>query len=81
MRYFLGDVRDLNRMIQAFDGIDYVVHAAAMKQIVSAEYNPTECIATNIIGAQNVIDAAIENNVKRIIFILNLLIKMTVKIF
>ena len=63
LRYFIGDVRDRNRLIRAFSGIDIVVHASAMKQIVAAEYNPTECIATNIIGAQNVIDAAIENGV------------------
>ena len=67
LRYFIGDVRDRNRLIRAFSGIDMVVHAAAMKQIVAAEYNPTECIATNIIGAQNVIDAAIENGVEKVV--------------
>ena len=67
LRYFIGDVRDRNRLMRALSGIDIVVHAAAMKQIVAAEYNPTECIATNIIGAQNVIDAAIENGVSKVI--------------
>ena len=67
IRYFIGDVRDRNRLIRAFSGIDIVVHAAAMKQIVAAEYNPTECIATNVLGAQNVIDAAIENGVEKVV--------------
>ena len=67
LRYFIGDVRDRNRLMRAFSGIDMVVHASAMKQIVAAEYNPTECIATNIIGAQNVIDAAIENGVEKVV--------------
>ncbi len=67
IRYFIGDVRDRNRLMRAFSGIDTVIHASAMKQIVAAEYNPTECIATNIIGAQNVIDAAIENGVQKVI--------------
>ncbi len=67
LRYFIGDVRDRNRLMRALSGIDIVVHASAMKQIVAAEYNPTECIATNVIGAQNVIDAAIENGVSKVI--------------
>lgn len=67
IRYFIGDVRDRNRLIRAFSGIDIVIHAAAMKQIVAAEYNPTECIATNVLGAQNVIDAAIENGVEKVV--------------
>ncbi|MCZ6773667.1 MAG: SDR family NAD(P)-dependent oxidoreductase, partial [Proteobacteria bacterium] len=67
MRYFLGDVRDRQRVIRACAGVDVIVHAAAMKQISAAEYNPTECIATNIQGAQNLIDAAIENDVERVI--------------
>lgn len=67
MRYFIGDVRDLSRLKTAFNGIDIVIHAAALKQVVSAEYNPLECIKTNIIGASNVIEAAIENNIKRVI--------------
>jgi UDP-N-acetylglucosamine 4,6-dehydratase len=67
LRYFLGDVRDRARMARALAGVDIVVHAAAMKHITAAEYNPTECIATNVLGAQHVIDAAIENDVERVI--------------
>lgn len=67
MRYFLGDVRDKDRLKSAMRDVDYVVHAAALKQVPAAEYNPNECIKTNIMGAQNVIDAAIENNVRRVI--------------
>lgn len=67
MRYFIGDVRDRDRMVQAMNGVDYVIHAAAMKQVPAAEYNPTECIRTNINGAENVIHAAIRNNVKKVI--------------
>lgn len=64
MRYFIGDVRDEYRLKQAMNGIDYVVHAAALKQVPAAEYNPMECIKTNVHGAQNVINAAIYCNVK-----------------
>jgi UDP-N-acetylglucosamine 4,6-dehydratase/5-epimerase len=67
LRYFIGDVRDRARAMRALAGVDIVIHAAAMKHITAAEYNPTECIATNILGAQNVIDAAIENDVERVI--------------
>ncbi|MEP1447160.1 MAG: UDP-N-acetylglucosamine 4,6-dehydratase (inverting) [Paraglaciecola sp.] len=67
MRYFIGDVRDKERLISAMRDVDYVVHAAALKQVPAAEYNPNECIKTNINGAQNVIDAAIENDVSRVI--------------
>jgi UDP-N-acetylglucosamine 4,6-dehydratase/5-epimerase len=67
MRYFLGDVRDRSRLIRAMGGVDYVIHAAALKQVPAAEYNPTECIKTNIHGAENVIEAAIENNVDKVI--------------
>ncbi|WP_153914364.1 UDP-N-acetylglucosamine 4,6-dehydratase (inverting) [Shewanella sp. TC10] len=67
MRYFLGDVRDADRMMQAFNDVDYVIHAAAIKQVPAAEYNPMECIKTNIHGAENVIKAAIANKVKRVI--------------
>ncbi len=67
LRYFIGDVRDRDRLIRACSGVDVIVHAAAMKHITAAEYNPTECIATNIIGAQNIIDAAIENGVERVV--------------
>ncbi|MCG9745817.1 UDP-N-acetylglucosamine 4,6-dehydratase (inverting) [Shewanella sp. Isolate8] len=67
MRYFLGDVRDGDRLMQAFKEVDYVIHAAAIKQVPAAEYNPTECIKTNIHGAENVIRAAIANNVDKVI--------------
>jgi len=67
IRYFLGDVRDKDRMIRAFHGVDYVIHAAALKQVPAAEYNPAEFIKTNILGAINVIDAALFNNVKKVI--------------
>jgi UDP-N-acetylglucosamine 4,6-dehydratase len=67
MRYFIGDVRDGERLRQAMTGVDYVIHAAALKQVPAAEYNPTECIKTNIHGAENVIAAAIANNVKKVI--------------
>ena len=67
MRYFIGDVRDKERVIQACEGVDYIIHAAALKQVPAAEYNPTECIKTNIGGAENVIRAAIENRVKKVI--------------
>jgi len=67
MRYFLGDVRDGDRLMQAFRGVDYVIHAAALKQVPAAEYNPMECIKTNIYGAENVIKAAIANNVNKVI--------------
>lgn len=67
MRYFIGDVRDKSRLNMAMRGVDYVIHAAAMKQVPAAEYNPMECIKTNIDGAENVIDAAINNHVKKVI--------------
>ncbi|PIE42991.1 MAG: UDP-N-acetylglucosamine 4,6-dehydratase (inverting) [Gammaproteobacteria bacterium] len=67
MRYFIGDVRDENRLVQAFRGVDLIVHAAALKQVPAAEYNPTESIRTNINGAENVIHAAIVNKVSRVI--------------
>lgn len=67
MRYFIGDVRDRDRLMLAMKGVDYVVHAAALKQVPAAEYNPMECIKTNIMGAQNVIDACIANNVEKAI--------------
>jgi len=67
LRYFLGDVRDRGRIERALEGVDIVVHAAALKQVVAAEYNPFEYINTNVIGAQNVIDAALANGVKRIV--------------
>lgn len=67
IRYFLGDVRDENRLRRAMEGIDIVVHAAALKQVPSAEYNPFECIRTNVMGAQNVIEAALETGVKKVV--------------
>ncbi|MEN9867878.1 MAG: hypothetical protein RL748_3468 [Pseudomonadota bacterium] len=67
MRYFIGDVRDQARLSQAMDGVDYVIHAAALKHVPVAEYNPMECIKTNIYGAENVIHAALANNVERVI--------------
>jgi len=67
LRYFIGDVRDPDRLRQAFDGIDYVIHAAALKQVPTAEYNPMECIKTNIYGAENVIRAAIDMGVKKVV--------------
>jgi UDP-N-acetylglucosamine 4,6-dehydratase len=67
LRYFIGDVRDRERVIRACAGVDIIIHAAAMKHISAAEYNPTECIATNVIGAQNLIDAAIQNDVKQVV--------------
>ncbi len=67
MRYFIGDVRDADRLKKAMKDVDFVIHAAALKHVPIAEYNPMECIKTNINGAQNVIDAAIENRVKKII--------------
>ncbi len=67
MRYFIGDVRDKSRLVQAMRGIDYVIHAAALKQVPAAEYNPMECIKTNIYGAENVIHAALENDVQKVI--------------
>lgn len=67
MRYFIGDVRDKHRLKSAMREVDLVIHAAALKQVPAAEYNPNECIKTNIMGAQNVIDAAIESNVRKVI--------------
>jgi len=66
MRFFVGDVRDESRLRQAMRGIDYVIHAAALKQVPTAEYNPMECIKTNILGAANVINAAIDNEVEKV---------------
>ena len=67
MRYFIGDVRDKSRLERAFEGIDIVIHAAAMKHVHLAEYNPSECIKTNINGAENVISASIKCNVKKVV--------------
>ncbi|MEW5919766.1 MAG: UDP-N-acetylglucosamine 4,6-dehydratase (inverting) [Bacillota bacterium] len=67
IRFFLGDVRDKNRLYRAFDGVDIVIHAAALKQVPACEYNPFEAIKTNVLGAQNIIEAAIDRGVKKVI--------------
>lgn len=67
LRYFLGDVRDYQRLLQATDGVDVIVHAAAMKQIPAAEYNPMEAIKTNVIGAENIVNAAIQNRISKVV--------------
>ena len=67
VRFFIGDVRDKDRLVRALDGIDYVVHAAATKIVPTAEYNPFECVKTNIFGAMNLIDACIDRRVKRVV--------------
>jgi UDP-N-acetylglucosamine 4,6-dehydratase len=67
MRFFLGDVRDKDRLIEATRNVDYIIHAAALKQVPAAEYNPMECIKTNITGAENVIKAALQNRVEKVI--------------
>ena len=67
IRFFIGDVRDCDRLELAMEGVDYVVHAAALKQVDAAEYNPMECIKTNVNGAENVVKAALRNNVKKTI--------------
>jgi len=67
LRYFIGDVRDKDRLLRAFEGIDIVVHAAALKQVPACEYNPFEAIKTNVIGAQNIIEAAMDRGVKKVV--------------
>lgn len=67
MRYFIGDIRDDDRLEMAMRGVDYVVHAAALKHVTAAEYNPFECIKTNIVGAENLVNAAIKTRVKKIV--------------
>jgi UDP-N-acetylglucosamine 4,6-dehydratase len=67
MRYFIGDVRDRDRLYRAMDGVDIVIHAAALKQVPTAEYNPIEVIKTNVLGGANIIDAAIDRNVQKVI--------------
>jgi len=67
VRFFIGDVRDKERLYRALDGVDYVVHAAATKIVPTAEYNPFECVKTNIVGAMNLIDACIDKGVKRVV--------------
>ena len=67
LRFFIGDVRDRERLCRAFDGVDYVIHAAALKQVPACEYNPIEAIKTNINGAINVIEAALDCGVKKVV--------------
>src|SRR5690606_29515832 len=67
IRFFIGDVRDYERLKRAFKGVDYVIHAAAMKHVPIAEYNPMECVKTNIMGAENVINASLETEVKHVV--------------
>ena len=67
LRFFIGDVRDKDRLLRALDGVDYVVHAAAMKIVPTAEYNPFECIKTNVIGAMNLIDACIDKKISKVV--------------
>src|ERR1044071_1998381 len=67
VRYFIGDVRDRERLERAFHGVDVVVHAAALKQVPACEYNPIEAIRTNVLGAANIVDAAIDRNVEKVI--------------
>src|SRR5574344_882212 len=67
LRFFIGDVRDKERLTRAFEGVDYVIHAAALKQVPACEYNPAEAIKTNINGAQNVIDACLDTDVKKVV--------------
>jgi len=67
LRFFLGDIRDKDRLYRAFEGVDYIVHAAALKHVPILEYNPIEAVKTNIMGAQNIIDAAIDRGVKKVI--------------
>ena len=67
LRYFIGDIRDFDRIKRALKGIDYVIHTAAMKHVPIAEYNPMECVKTNVLGAENLINACLETDVKRVV--------------
>jgi len=67
LRFFLGDIRDKSRLLRAFEGVDYVVHAAALKQVPALEYNPTEAVNTNVMGADNIVDAAIDRGIKKVV--------------
>ncbi len=67
LRFFLGDIRDKSRLLRAFEGVDYVVHAAALKQVPALEYNPTEAVNTNVMGADNIVDASIDTGIKKVI--------------
>ena len=70
LRFFIGDVRDLNRLSNAMMGVDIVIHAAALKHVSMAEYNPFEAVKTNVLGAQNIIEASMKNNVKKLYYCL-----------
>ena len=67
VRFFIGDVRDKDRLYRALDGVDYVAHAAATKIVPTAEYNPFECVKTNVMGAMNVIDACIDKGIEKVV--------------
>ena len=67
IRYFIGDIRDYNRLVRAFEGIEFVIHAAAMKHVPIAEYNPMECVKTNVLGAENIINACLATGVKNVV--------------
>jgi UDP-N-acetylglucosamine 4,6-dehydratase len=67
IRYFIGDIRDKDRLYRAFEGVDYVIHAAALKQVPACEYNPFEAIKTNVLGAQNIVEASLDRGVKKVI--------------
>lgn len=67
LRFFLGDIRDKARLYRAFEGVDYVIHAAALKQVPALEYNPTEAVNTNVMGADNIVDAAIDRGIKKVV--------------
>ena len=67
LRYFIGDIRDFDRIKRALKGIDYVIHTAAMKHVPIAEYNPMECVKTNVLGAENLINACLETDVKKVV--------------
>jgi UDP-N-acetylglucosamine 4,6-dehydratase/5-epimerase len=67
IRFFIGDIREKDRLVRAFEGVDYVIHAAALKQVPALEYNPFEAVKTNILGAQNIVEAVIETNVKKVV--------------
>ena len=81
LRYFIGDVRDLPRLRMAMEEVDIVVHTAALKQVPATEYNPFEAVKTNIIGGQNVIDAAISSGVKRVIVPTTLSVAEQIEVF
>lgn len=65
IRYFLGDIRDKNRLCGAFEGVDYIIHAAALKQVPALEYNSTEAVKTNVDGADNIVDVAIDKDIRK----------------